>query len=97
MCTDDAIRPGAPAPAAPARPRRAPSPGAFVLALVGPAGGGKSMVARAFAADGATVVEADKLGHEVTDRDASVRAALVAEYGAAVYRADGALDHGAVR
>ena len=54
------------------------------------------MVARAFAADGATVVEADKLGHEVTDQDTSVRAALVAEYGAAVYRADGTLDRAQV-
>ena len=92
MCTDDAIRSGAPAPATPARPRRASTPGTFVLGLVGPAGGGKSTVARALARDGATVVEADRLGHEVTDRDPAVRAALIAEYGPEVYRADGRLD-----
>lgn len=96
MCTDDAIRSGAPAPATPARPRRASTPGAFVLGLVGPAGGGKSMVARALAADGATVVEADRLGHEVTDHDPSVRAALIAEHGPGVYRDDGTLDRAAV-
>ncbi len=54
------------------------------------------MVARALAADGATVVEADKLGHQVTDEDAHVRAALTAEYGAGVYRADGTLDRAQV-
>ena len=55
MCTDDTIRSGAPAPATSARPRRASTPGTFVLGLVGPAGGGKSTVARALAQDGATV------------------------------------------
>jgi dephospho-CoA kinase len=96
MCTDDAIRPLAPAGAAPARARRASAPGAFVLGLVGPAGGGKSMVAGALAADGATVVEADRLGHQVTDQDPAVRAALVADYGADVYRANGTLDRAQV-
>jgi len=92
MCTDDAIRSGAPAPATRARPRRASTPGTFVLGLVGPAGGGKSTVARALASDGATVVEADRLGHEVTDHDPVVRAALIAEHGPEIYRADGRLD-----
>jgi len=96
MCTDDAIRSGAPAPATPARPRRASTPGLFVLGLVGPAGGGKSTVARALAEDGARVVEADRLGHEVTDRDPDVRAALIDEHGPSVYRADGTLDRAQV-
>jgi dephospho-CoA kinase len=64
----------------------------LVVGLVGRAGSGKSTVARALAEDGAKVIEADRLGHEVTDRDPQVRASLEAEYGAQVYRADGRLD-----
>ncbi len=67
-----------------------------MLGLVGPAGGGKSTVAHALAADGATVVEADRIGHEVTDHHPAVRAALVAEYGPGVYRANGTLDRAQV-
>jgi dephospho-CoA kinase len=67
-----------------------------VLGLVGPAGAGKSTVARAFAAQGARVVDADRLGHEVTQHDAEVRAALIAEYGETVYRSDGTLDRAQV-
>jgi dephospho-CoA kinase len=67
-----------------------------VLGLVGPAGAGKSTVARAFAAQGARVVDADRLGHEITQHDAEVRAALIADYGEAVYRADGTLDRAQV-
>ena len=96
MCTDDTTRAGAPAPASSARPRRASVPGPFVLGLVGPAGGGKSMVARALAADGAAVVEADRLGHAVTDSDPEVRTALIAEYGPGVYLEDGTLDRAQV-
>lgn len=83
-------------PHAASRLRRSRRAGPFVLGLVGPAGAGKSTVARALAAAGARVVDADRLGHEVTDSDAEVRAALVAEYGAAVYRADGTLDRAQV-
>ena len=68
----------------------------FILALIGRAGSGKSTVARALAADGAERIEADRLGHEVTDRDPEVRAALIDEYGAGVYRVDGTLDRAAV-
>lgn len=74
------------------RPRRARSPGPLVVGLVGPAGSGKSTVARCLAETGARVLDADRMGHEVTDGDAGVRAALAAEYGADVYRADGTLD-----
>ena len=70
--------------------------GVFILGLVGRAGSGKSTVSRALAADGARILEADRLGHEVTDRDPEVRAALSAEYGADIYRADGTLDRARV-
>jgi len=73
--------------------RRPPSSdGLFILGLVGRAGSGKSTVARALEADGARRLDADRVGHEVTDRDPEVRAALAAEYGADVYRPDGTLD-----
>jgi dephospho-CoA kinase len=79
------------------RARRAPSTdGLVVVGLVGRAGSGKSTVAAALAADGARVIEADRLGHEVTDGDPAVREALVAEYGPGVYRADGTLDRARV-
>ena len=70
--------------------------GVFILGLVGRAGSGKTTVARALEADGARVLEADRMGHEVTDRDPEVRAALIAEYGPAIYRPDGALDRARV-
>lgn len=81
-----------PAAASAARSRRAPAPGPFVVGLVGPAGAGKSTVARGLAAGGARILDGDRLGHEVANRDPGVRAALIAEYGAQVYRADGTLD-----
>src|SRR5258705_7613885 len=75
------------------RARRPPAgDGLVIVGLVGRAGSGKSTVARALAADGAVVIEADRLGHEVTDRDPEVRRALATEYGDEVYLADGALD-----
>jgi dephospho-CoA kinase len=75
------------------RPRRTHAgDGLFILGLVGRAGSGKSTVARAIAADGGAVIDADEIGHQVTDQDPEVRAALVAEYGADVYREDGTLD-----
>ncbi len=66
--------------------------GLFIVGLVGRAGSGKSAVANALAADGATVIEADLVGHEVTDQDPEVRAALAREYGDDIYRPDGRLD-----
>jgi dephospho-CoA kinase len=75
------------------RARRAPAgDGLFIVGLVGRAGSGKSVVASTLAADGAIVIEADLVGHEVTDQDPEVRAALAREYGDDVYRPDGRLD-----
>ena len=77
----------------PTRSRRAAaSDGLLVLALVGRAGSGKSSVARALAERGAVVLDADRIGHEVTDSDAEVREELLAEYGPAVYLEDGTLN-----
>jgi len=70
--------------------------GVFILGLIGRAGSGKTTVARVLEADGARILEADRLGHEVTDGDPDVRAALGAEYGPDIYRADGTLDRARV-
>jgi len=70
--------------------------GLFILGLMGRAGSGKTTVARALERDGARVIEADRVGHEVADRDPAVRDALIAEYGPAVYRPDGTLDRARV-
>jgi dephospho-CoA kinase len=81
----------------PAHPRRTHTgDGLFILGLVGRAGSGKSTVARALAADGAAIVDADAIGHQVTDEDPEVRRVLSAEYGDDVYRADGTLDRSRV-
>jgi len=76
--------------------RAAAGDGIFIVGLVGRAGSGKSTVARAVAAEGALVIEADRIGHEVTDRDTEVRAALEREYGRDVYQEDGTLDRARV-
>jgi dephospho-CoA kinase len=67
------------------RPRRGAGGGPYRVGIVGRAGSGKTTVARALAADGAEVIDADALGHAVTATDPEVRAALSAEYGADVY------------
>jgi len=68
----------------------------WIVGLVGRAGSGKSTVARAFAERGFPVLDADRAGHEVADRDPAVRAALTSEYGPGVYREDGTLDRARV-
>ncbi len=79
------------------KPRRAHAgDGLFILGLVGRAGSGKTTVARAIAGGGGALIEADAIGHEVTDRDPGVREVLAAEYGADVYRPDGSLDRARV-
>ena len=73
--------------------RRVPAAdGLLIVGLTGRAGSGKSTVARALASRGAAVIDADALGHQVTDTDPAVRSALRAEYGEDIYRADGSLD-----
>jgi dephospho-CoA kinase len=76
--------------------RRAAGDGLFIVGLIGRAGSGKTTVARALEKDGAHVIDADRVGHEVADGDPAVRAGLVAEYGPGVYRADGTLDRAQV-
>jgi dephospho-CoA kinase len=76
--------------------RPASEDGLFIVGLVGRAGSGKTTVSRVLADEGATVIEADRLGHQVTSSDPEVRQALERECGADVYRADGTLDRARV-
>ena len=79
------------------RERRTPAEdGLFIVGLVGRAGSGKSTVAHALQSEGAIVIDADRIGHQVTDQDADVRRGLEAEYGGDVYLPDGALDRARV-
>jgi len=73
-----------------------PADALLLIGLVGRAGSGKSTVARMLEQRGALVLDADRLGHEVTDTDPDVREALEADYGADIYRADGRLDRAKV-
>jgi len=75
------------APRGPRR-RRATRDGLVVVGLTGGFGAGKSTVARALAAAGARVVDADRMGHAVLE-EAGVRRELAAAFGADVLGADG--------
>lgn len=75
------------------RPRRTPAAdGLTIIGLVGRAGSGKSTVASVLRARGAQVLDADAIGHDVTDHDPAVREAMLREYGPAVYLDDGRLN-----
>jgi dephospho-CoA kinase len=58
---------------------------------------GKSTVAALFRGWGATLIDADALVHELQAAGSPVLAAIAARFGAAVLRADGALDRAALR
>ena len=59
--------------------------GLFIVGVIGQAGSGKSTVARVFEREGAAVIDADALAHEIVDFDPQVQAAIAAEYGPEVY------------
>ncbi|MGH3445524.1 MAG: dephospho-CoA kinase, partial [Nocardioidaceae bacterium] len=62
------------------------------LGLTGGVASGKSAVAAAFAELGAVVVDADVLAREVVEPGTPGLAAVLAEFGPDVARADGSLD-----
>jgi dephospho-CoA kinase len=70
-------------------------PSTRVIGLVGRIGAGKSTVARALAAHGAEVIDADAIAHAVLDEPA-VRAAVAGLFGTGVVRADGSVDRRAL-
>jgi dephospho-CoA kinase len=69
----------------------------YVVGLTGGIGSGKSVVARLFAARGATVVDADALAHELTASGGAAMDLIRQAFGASVVGADGALDRAAMR
>lgn len=73
----------------------AATPGLVVVGIVGRIAAGKSTVARALAAHGADVIDADALAHEALDEPA-VRAAIGRRFGAGVLRDDGRVDRAAL-
>ncbi len=62
-----------------------------VVVLAGGTGTGKSTLVRALAEQGAAVIDADAVGHEMLERD-DVRQAVVEEFGAQVLDEDGRVD-----
>ena len=67
------------------------------VGLTGNVAAGKSAVAGLFRGWGATLIDADAIVHELQARGSPVLAAIAARFGAAVLRADGALDRAALR
>lgn len=63
----------------------------ITIGLIGRIGAGKSTVARRFGERGASVVDADRLAHEVLDAP-DVRAEIAARFGAGVLSAAGGVD-----
>jgi len=63
----------------------------MVVGITGGIGSGKSSLARLLAQRGASLVDADRIGHQVLEQPA-VRAALVAAFGSRIALADGRID-----
>ncbi len=70
---------------------------AFTVGLTGGIGSGKSVVARLFAARGATIVDTDQIAHGMTGPHGPAMDAIVAEFGAQYADAHGALDRAKMR
>jgi dephospho-CoA kinase len=66
-----------------------------IIGLLGGVAGGKSRIAQCLARCGASVLDADRAGHEAL-RDPAVRETLRERWGAAVFDAGGAVDRKAV-
>ena len=69
----------------------------FTVGLTGGIGCGKSTVADAFGALGATIVDTDAIAHALTGPHGAAMPALVATFGPACAGPDGALDRAAMR
>lgn len=66
------------------------------MGLTGNVASGKTTVADRWRELGVTVVDADRLGHEVLEEDAEAREALVAEFGSGILGPGGGIDRGAL-
>lgn len=65
-----------------------------LVALTGGIASGKSTIARRLEAKGAVIVDADQVVRDVQQPGSPVLAAIAAEFGAPMLRADGSLDRG---
>ena len=69
----------------------------FVVGLTGGIGSGKSTVADLFVDHGAALVDTDAIAHELTAAGGAAMPLLIAEFGALVATADGAMDRAVMR
>lgn len=70
---------------------------AFCIGLTGGIGSGKSTVSSLFAARGASIIDIDKIAHELTTAHGAAMPQLLAEFGPHYADADGALDRNRMR
>ena len=70
---------------------------AYLVGLTGGIGSGKSTVADFFVELGATLVDTDRIAHQLTAPGGSAMPALVAAFGSEIATAEGALDRTAMR
>ena len=68
----------------------------LTVGLTGNVASGKTTVADRWRELGVTVVDADRLGHEVLEEDAEAREALVAEFGSGILEPGGGIDRTAL-
>jgi dephospho-CoA kinase len=66
----------------------------LIVGLTGNVASGKTTVAERWRERGATVIDADRLGHEVLREDRAVRDRLVEAFGAEILAADGEIRRG---
>lgn len=78
-------------------PPRTPASHPYVVALTGGIGSGKTTVERRFAARGVTIVDTDRIAHELTGPGGAAIAPIRAAFGDAVIASDGRLDRAAMR
>ncbi len=69
----------------------------WCVGLTGGIGCGKSVVSDLFAARGASIVDTDRIAHELTGTNGAAMPALLAEFGANCAGADGAMDRAWMR
>lgn len=70
---------------------------AYIVALTGGIGSGKSTVADAFARHGVTVVDADVIARQVVEPEAPALAAIAKRFGNEMLQPDGTLNRAALR
>jgi dephospho-CoA kinase len=71
--------------------------GAFIVGLTGGIGSGKSTVADLFTTHGVTLVDTDRIAHELTTSGGAAMPAIEHAFGTGVIAPDGSLDRAAMR